>query len=107
MAARSPFLALQNVLESRVFSKSSRTFSTGNQLGNEKGTPIEKKLLEILVCPLSKKPLRYESTTNELISDEIGVAFPIVNGIPNLIPHDGRLLKKDGPTSSKSESDKD
>ena len=51
--------------------------------------------------------VRYESTTNELISDEIGVAFPIVNGIPNLIPHDGQLLKKDGPTSSKSESDKD
>ena len=51
--------------------------------------------------------VRYESATNELISDEIGVAFPIVNGIPNFIPHDGRLLKKDGPTSSKSESDKD
>ena len=51
--------------------------------------------------------VRYESATNELISDEIGVAFPIVNGIPNLIPHDGRLMKKEGSTSSKNESNKD
>ena len=36
--------------------------------------------------------------TNELISDEIRVAYSIQNGIPNLIPHDGRLLKKDSTT---------
>ena len=47
--------------------------------------------------------VRYNSATNELISDEIGVAFPIQNGIPNLIPHDGRLLKKDNMSSTEFE----
>lgn len=50
---------------------------------------------------------RYDSATDELISDEIRVAFPIQNGIPNLIPHDGRLLKKDNTTSGGAESNKD
>ena len=50
---------------------------------------------------------RYDSTTSELISDEIGVAFPVQNGIPNLIPHDGRLLKKDSATSRNVESSTD
>ena len=45
-------------------------------------------------------PSRYDSTRNELISDEIGVAYSIQNGIPNLIPHDGRLIKKNGTTST-------
>lgn len=45
--------------------------------------------------------IRHDSATNELISDEIGVAFPIQNGIPNLVPHDGRLLEKDGTNVSK------
>lgn len=51
--------------------------------------------------------VRYNSATNELISDEIGVAFPIQNGVPNLIPHDGRLLKKDNTTSTEPPSSKD
>lgn len=50
---------------------------------------------------------RYDSTRNELISDEIGVAYLIQNGIPNLIPHDGKLLKKNGTTSTTSDSNQD
>ncbi|KAI5617270.1 protein preY, mitochondrial, partial [Silurus asotus] len=49
-------------------------------------------LLEFLVCPLSKKPLRYEETTNELINEELGIAYPIIDGIPNMIPQDARLI---------------
>ena len=52
-------------------------------------------------------PPRYDSTRNELISDEIGVAYSIHNSIPNLIPHDGRLLKKSGTTSSTNDSNQD
>ncbi|XP_013378544.1 PREDICTED: protein preY, mitochondrial [Chinchilla lanigera] len=47
-------------------------------------------LLEFLVCPLSKKPLRYEASTNELINEELGIAYPIVNGIPYMIPQAAR-----------------
>ncbi|XP_004848118.1 protein preY, mitochondrial [Heterocephalus glaber] len=47
-------------------------------------------LLEFLVCPLSKKPLRYEASTNELINEELGIAYPIIDGIPNMIPQAAR-----------------
>ncbi|EDO41571.1 predicted protein [Nematostella vectensis] len=60
------------------------------------------KLLDILVCPLSKKPLRYNAETNELISDEIGVAFSIEQGIPNLVPTDGKLLNTTDPKNEES-----
>ncbi|CAK6432979.1 unnamed protein product [Pipistrellus nathusii] len=49
-------------------------------------------LLEFLVCPLSKKPLRYEASTNELINEELGIAYPIIDGIPNMIPQAARMM---------------
>nr|CAL49425.1 novel Trm112p-like protein protein [Xenopus tropicalis] len=52
-------------------------------------------LLQFLVCPLSRKSLRYEESTNELINDELGIAYPIVDGIPNMIPQDARMIHKD------------
>ena len=50
---------------------------------------------------------RYDNARNELISDDIGVAYSIQNGIPNLIPHDGWLIKKDNITLSVNESNQD
>nr|XP_020460074.1 protein preY, mitochondrial [Monopterus albus] len=61
--------------------------------------PFDTSLLEFLVCPLSKKPLRYEAKTNELINEELGIAYPITDGIPNMIPQEARLLQKDTDTS--------
>lgn len=43
------------------------------------------------MCPLSKKPLRYEASTNELINEELGIAYPIIDGIPNMIPQAARM----------------
>ncbi|XP_040481509.1 protein preY, mitochondrial-like [Ursus maritimus] len=48
-------------------------------------------LLEFLVCPLSKMPLRYEASTNELINEELGIAYPIIDGIPNMLPQAARM----------------
>ncbi|XP_061532618.1 protein preY, mitochondrial-like [Phycodurus eques] len=56
---------------------------------------FDTSLLEFLVCPLSKKPLRFEATTNELINDELGIAYPIRDGIPNMIPQEARLVQED------------
>ncbi|XP_077424247.1 protein preY, mitochondrial [Vanacampus margaritifer] len=56
---------------------------------------FDTSLLEFLVCPLSKKPLRFEATTNELINDELGIAYAIIDGIPNMIPQEARLVQKD------------
>ncbi|KAL6582956.1 hypothetical protein OROMI_005034 [Orobanche minor] len=53
---------------------------------------INKTLTEILVCPLSKQPLRLCEQTNSLISDSIGVSYPIVDGIPCLVPSEAKIL---------------
>ncbi|XP_041651718.1 protein preY, mitochondrial [Cheilinus undulatus] len=60
--------------------------------------PFDTSLLEFLVCPLSKKPLRYDANTNELINEDLGIAYPIVDGIPNMIPQEARLIQKDADT---------
>ena len=46
---------------------------------------IDKKLLDILVCPISKGPLKYNKGESELISLEAGLAFPIEDGIPIML----------------------
>ncbi|KAF8011417.1 hypothetical protein BT93_J1893 [Corymbia citriodora subsp. variegata] len=58
-------------------------------------TGFAKSLSEILVCPLSKQPLRFCEETNSLVSDAIGVSFPIKNGIPCLVLKDGKILGSD------------
>ncbi|GKV45094.1 hypothetical protein SLEP1_g52216 [Rubroshorea leprosula] len=65
------------------------------------GSGISKTLSEILVCPLSKQPLRVCEKTGSLISDAIGVSFPIKDGIPCLVPKDGKILE----TNDTSEDD--
>ncbi|KAJ9703798.1 hypothetical protein PVL29_005182 [Vitis rotundifolia] len=56
---------------------------------------INKTLSEILVCPLSKQPLRVCEESGSLISDAIGVSYPVVDGIPSLVPKDGKILATD------------
>ena len=53
---------------------------------------IDKKLLEILVCPISKKPLNLNEETNELICEESGLAYPIKDGIPVMLPEEARKI---------------
>lgn len=55
--------------------------------------PIDPKLLEILVCPVTKGPLRYDREHAELISDGAGLAFPIRDGIPIMLPGEARKLE--------------
>ncbi len=54
---------------------------------------VDPKLLEILVCPLTKGPLRYDAEAGELISDKAGLAYPIRDGIPIMLVDEGRLLE--------------
>lgn len=55
---------------------------------------IDPKLLEILVCPLTKVPLRYDAEKQELISDQAGLAYPIRDGIPIMLEDEARRLAK-------------
>ena len=60
---------------------------------------VDPKLLEVLVCPLTKEPLRYDREKQELISDRAKLAYPIRDGIPVMLvdearPLEGREVKK-------------
>jgi uncharacterized protein YbaR (Trm112 family) len=56
---------------------------------------IDPALLEILVCPLTRTPLRYDDAAGELISDAAGLAYPIRNGVPVMLVEEARLLTPD------------
>jgi uncharacterized protein YbaR (Trm112 family) len=55
-------------------------------------TRIDPKLLEILVCPLTKGPLEYDAARQELISRQAKLVYPIRDGIPLMLPEEARPL---------------
>ena len=57
-------------------------------------TPLgpDPKLLEILVCPVTHAPLEYDAERQELISRAAGLAYPIRDGIPIMLPEEAREL---------------
>lgn len=60
-----------------------------------RGRAIDPRLLEILVCPLTKGPLRYDEAAQELVSDRAGLAFPIRDGVPIMLVDDARRIAGD------------
>jgi hypothetical protein len=54
---------------------------------------IDPKLLEILVCPLTKTTLEYDAARQELISRAAKLAYPIRDGIPIMLPDEARPLE--------------
>jgi uncharacterized protein len=58
----------------------------------DRAADIDPKLLEILVCPLTKGTLRYDRDAQELISPEAGLAYPIRDGIPIMLIDEARRL---------------
>jgi len=56
------------------------------------GRNLDSKLLEILVCPLTKASLDYDAERQELISRAAGLAYPIRDGIPIMLPEEARKL---------------
>jgi uncharacterized protein len=61
----------------------------------EAPSEIDPKLLEILVCPLTKGPLYYDRAKQELISEEAGLAYPIRDGIPIMLVEEARPLDEE------------
>ena len=61
----------------------------------EQPTDIDPKLLEILVCPLTKTRLHYDAQKQELISDAAKLAYPIRDGIPIMLAEEARELGPD------------
>ena len=59
---------------------------------SDKSADVDPKLLEILVCPLTKGPLRYDRERQELISEQAGLAYPIRDGIPIMLIDEARRI---------------
>ena len=56
------------------------------------GGEVDPGLLEILVCPVTKGPLRYDRARGELVSEQARLAYPIRDGIPVMLPDEARQL---------------
>jgi uncharacterized protein YbaR (Trm112 family) len=56
---------------------------------------VDPKLLDILVCPLTKATLRYNRERQELVSEQAGLAYPIRDGIPIMLVDEARTLGED------------
>ena len=66
----------------------------------DKSNNLDPKLLEILVCPLTKGPLSYNAEACELISEQAGLAYPIRDGIPIMLVDEARQLDNQPPPGS-------
>lgn len=56
---------------------------------------VDPKLLEVLVCPQSRKPLRYDKERQELVSDSARLAYPVRDGVPIMLIDEARELSPD------------
>ncbi len=68
-----------------------------------KKSTVDPKLLEILVCPLTKGPLRYDREAQELVSEQARLAYPIRDGIPIMLVDEARPLDDKAEPAPKSE----
>jgi hypothetical protein len=65
---------------------------TDDMGGQPADSTVDPKLLEILVCPLTKGPLDYDAKAQELISRQAKLAYPIRDGIPIMLPDEARRI---------------
>jgi hypothetical protein len=56
---------------------------------------IDPKLLELLACPLTKGPLKWDANKSELISKAARLAYPVRDGIPIMLPSEARVIEDD------------
>lgn len=63
--------------------------------GRNEPHEVDPKLLEILVCPVTKGPLTYDRAKQELVSESARLAYPIRDGIPIMLPDEARTIEDD------------
>lgn len=64
---------------------------------NDDPRPLDPILLDLLICPVSRGPLTYKKDSQELISRQAGLAYPVRDGVPVLLKDEARTI--DGPES--------
>lgn len=75
---------MMSAAESKSQSDSSGQAENGQEAG------VDPRLLEILVCPVSRSALTYDREANELVSRAAGLAYPIRNGVPVMLRDEAR-----------------
>ena len=60
--------------------------------GDADAPDLDPRLLAILVCPLTKGPLTYDRAAGELVSAKAGLAYPVRDGVPIMLPDEARRL---------------
>ena len=63
-----------------------------NTLSAAEASGLNARVLELLVCPLTKTTLHYDRDAQELVSEQAGLAFPVRGGIPILLVEEARRL---------------
>ena len=76
-------------------------------LSSTSGAALDPALLDLLICPLTKGPLRYDRVRNELISEQAGLAYPVRDGIPIMLVDDARQLDEADRIPEAVRADKD
>lgn len=66
--------------------------SAASEASHDPSTRLDPRLLELLVCPLTKGTLEYDAGRQELISHQARLAYPIRDGIPIMLPDEARPL---------------
>jgi uncharacterized protein len=61
---------------------------------------VDPRLLEILICPLTRQPLAYDRVANELVSKKARLAYPIRGGIPIMLEEEARDLDETGDSAA-------
>ena len=61
---------------------------------------LDPLLLDVLVCPVTNGPLEYDRTANELVSRQLGKAFPIRGGVPIMLLDEARDLEDTNPAGT-------
>ena len=61
------------------------------------GETVDVRLLELLVCPLTKSSLSYDRERGELISRQARLAYPVRDGVPIMLPDEARKLEDGDP----------
>lgn len=84
-------LFITQYLYSPAFSSDS-TSKTSYPIHNN-SDDIKQDFLKHIVCPLTKKPLRYDKNRKLLINDELSIGYKVTDGIPNMIPTDAVKLE--------------
>lgn len=72
--------------------KTSKSKDTSDHSAAAKPAEIDPRLLEVLICPKTRGPLRYDRKTNELISAKAKLAFPVREGVPIMLVDEARSL---------------